>query len=136
MSSQNVTKLSRTVPLILVVDDNQDNLFFVSCILDALNLQCVLATTSRDAINQAINQQPNLILLDMVIPEMDGMEITRRLKQNSFTKNIPIVAVTGLTESEHQQAIKESGCDDYICKPFTIEEMEAKIVYFLNLCLI
>ena len=132
----NIARLHRTAPLILIVDDNQDNILFISFIVDALNLKHISANTSGDAINLAINEKPDLILLDMVMPDMDGMEVTRRLKNNSFTRHISIVAVTGLTLPEHQQAIKEAGCDDYICKPFSIEEVESKIASFLNLCLI
>lgn len=134
--NQKFCSLARIIPLILIVDDDRDNLLFVSCILDALNLDYIAATNSGEAINFAINKQPNLILLDMVMPEIDGVEITRRLKQNSFTQHIPIIAVTGLTLDKHKQIIKEAGCDEYICKPFLIEEMEEKIVSFLNLCLI
>lgn len=129
-------KLSRIIPLILIVDDNHDNLLFLSYILDNLNLKFVSATTSGDAISLAINKQPDLIFLDMVMPMLDGMEITRRLKQHSFTKDIPIVAVTGLTLPKHKQAIEEAGCDAYVCKPFLIEEIEDKIARFLKLCLI
>lgn len=133
---QNNDRLSRTTPLVLIVDDNQDNLLFISCILDSLNLEFISANDSGTAISLAINKQPDLILLDMVMPEIDGMEITRRLKQNSFTSKIPIVAVTGLTLPEHQEAIRKAGCDGYIGKPFLIEEVEMQITHFLNLCLI
>ena len=134
--NQKFCSLSRVVPLVLIVDDDRDNLLFISCILDALNLDYISAISSGEAINFAINQQPNLILLDIVMPEIDGMEITRRLKENSFTKHIPIVAVTGLTLDKHKQIIQEAGCDGYICKPFLIEEMEQTIASFLNICLI
>lgn len=134
--NQKFCSLFRVVPLVLIVDDDRDNLLFISCILDALNLNYVSAVTSGEAIGLAINKQPNLILLDMVMPEINGMEITRRLKENSFTRHIPIVAVTGLTLDKHKQIIQEAGCDGYICKPFLIEEMEETIASFLNLCLI
>ncbi len=133
---QNICELSRIIPLILIVDDNQDNLLFLSCILDSLNLRFVSAITSGEAISLAINKQPDLIFLDMVMPDIDGMEITRRLKHHSFTKDIPIVAVTGLTLPKHKKAIREAGCDAYICKPFLIEEIEKTLISFLNLCLI
>lgn len=128
--------LSRNIPLVLIVDDNKDNLLFIAYIVEALNLNHISAISSGDAISLAINKQPNLILLDVVMPKIDGMEITRRLKQNTSTKNIPVIAVTGLTRTKDQQAIKAAGCDDYICKPFLIQEMELKIIHFLNLCLI
>ncbi len=126
----------KNIPLVLAIDDDLDNLLFISYILDALNLKYVLADTSGDGISLAINQRPDLILLDIVMPKIDGVEITRRLKQNSVTKDIPIIAVTGLTRTKHREAIEVAGCNDYICKPFLIEDMETKIIRFLNLCLI
>ncbi|MCC0178258.1 response regulator [Waterburya agarophytonicola K14] len=132
---QDLSRL-RKIPLVLVVDDDPDNLFFIACIIDALNLKCICAQTGGSAIELAINHQPDLILLDMVMPEIDGMEITRRLKNNSFSYNIPILAVTGLTFPKHKEAMKKAGCDDYISKPCSIDELELKISYFLNLCLI
>lgn len=124
------------IPLVLAIDDDLDNLLFISYVLNALNLKYVLANTSGNGISLAINQRPDLILLDIVMPKIDGMEITRRLKQNSVTKDIPIIAVTGLTQIKHREAIEAAGCDDYICKPFLIEDLETKIIRFLNLCLI
>ena len=126
--------LLRIIPLVLIVDNDRDNLLFISYILDSLNIKHVSAITSTEGISLAINKQPDLILLDMVMPEMDGLEITRRLKKNTFTRHIPIIAVTGLTQVKHQEAIQEAGCDDYICKPFLIENMEQKIIHYLNLC--
>ncbi|MGD1918933.1 MAG: PleD family two-component system response regulator [Pleurocapsa sp.] len=134
--SQDNHRSSRIIPLVLIVDDNQDNLLFISCILDSLNIKFISADNSGAAISLAINEQPDLIFLDMVMPEIDGMEITRRLKQNSFTEKIPIVAVTGLTLPKHREAIERAGCNGYIGKPFLIEEVEAQITRFLNLCLI
>lgn len=127
---------TRNIPLVLVVDDDRDNLHFIKCILDALNLEYLVSKNGRNALDLAMNKLPNLILLDIMLPEMDGMEVSRSLKQNPLTKNIPIIAVTGLAFPHHRAAIKSAGCDDYICKPFFINELETKLSYFLNFCLV
>jgi CheY-like chemotaxis protein len=129
-------KSSRSIPLVLVVDDDRDNLLFIGYVLEALNIKYVVAMSGKNTLDLAMDKQPDLILLDIVMPEMNGMETTRLLKQNPFTKNIPVVAVTGLTLPEHRAAIKSAGCEDYICKPFIIDDLEAKLARFLNLSLV
>lgn len=130
-----VRKSSRSAPLVLIVDDNQDNLLFMSCILDALKLKYLIATNGRNALDLAMDNLPDLILLDIVMPEIDGMEITRLLKRNPLTSHIPVIAVTGLTLPQDQAAIKSAGCEDYLCKPFLINDFEAKLAGFVDLSL-
>lgn len=129
-------KSSRSIPLVLVVDDDRDNLLFIGYVLEALNIKYVVAMSGKNTLDLAMDKQPDLILLDIVMPEMNGMETTRLLKQNPFTKNIPVVAVTGLTLPEHRAAIESAGCEDYICKPFLIDNLETKLARFLNLSLV
>ncbi|BAZ46568.1 response regulator receiver protein [Chondrocystis sp. NIES-4102] len=135
MNSCNVQlqrKLPKSLSLTLVVDDDQDNLFFVSCILDNLKLKHIVSLSGKQAIDLAIEKSPDLILLDMVMPEINGLEITRLLKTNPITSHIPVIAVTGLAFPEQQTAIMAAGCADYICKPFLIQELESKLKYFLS----
>lgn len=129
-------KSSRDVPLVLIVDDDLDNIMFVGYVLDILGIEHLFAEDGESALNLAINRIPDLILLDMVMPEINGMEVTRLLKHNPLTAGIPIIAVTGLTLPQHRFAIKQAGCDDYISKPLLIEELEAKIANCLSFSLI
>jgi CheY-like chemotaxis protein len=122
---------SRIIPLVLVVDDDYDNLVFITHVLDILNVKHLAANKPKYALDLAKDWQPDLILLDMVMPELDGMQITRLLKANPSTAHIPIIAVTGLTLAKHKSAIEDAGCDDYISKPFLIEELETKIFHYL-----
>ena len=78
------------------------------------------------------DRTPDLILLDIVMPVLSGFEIVSQLKSNLFTRNIPVIAVTGLANSSEQAKIKSAGFDDYICKPFMIEEFENKLAKYLN----
>lgn len=79
---------------------------------------------------------PDLILLDIVLSEINGIEIARILKEDKLTNHIPIIAVTGLALANEREKIQQSGCDDYLCKPFLISELEAKIDSFLKQFLI
>ena len=134
MSCNSNTLLSRslrTLPLVLVVDDDRDNLVLIAHVLDILNLKHLAVSEAKNALDIAMDKQPDLILLDMVMPELDGMQITRLLKANPLTAHIPVIAVTGLTLPKHKSAIEDAGCDDYISKPFFIEELETKIIHHL-----
>jgi CheY-like chemotaxis protein len=122
----------KNIPLVLIVDDNFDNLLFVSCILESLSIKHLIAQNSHNAIDLAMDRVPDLILLDMVMPHIDGMEVTRLLKKNPQTAHIPIIAVTGLTLPEHQAEIMAAGCEDYLSKPFLIDDLEAKLARFLK----
>ncbi|HHP7232294.1 MAG TPA: PleD family two-component system response regulator [Xenococcaceae cyanobacterium] len=123
-------------PSILVVDNDRDNLLLASCIIEALGMQCVVTDDSEECFNLVNQLLPDVILLDIVMPKLNGLEITRKLKQNCHICNIPVIAVTGLTRPQDTSKIIEAGCDDYICKPYLIEELEAKIDRCLKLTLV
>lgn len=124
-------RYTRRTPLILLVDDDRDNLFLNANIVDFLNLNYLVATNAKNALDLAMDKRPDLILLDIVMPELDGLTTTRLLKACPLTNHIPIIAVTALTSSKHRTEIKNAGCDDYISKPFLIDELEAKINQYL-----
>lgn len=123
-------------PLILLVDDDCDNLFLTANVVNLLKLNYLVTTNPLNALDLAMDKQPDLILLDIVMPELDGLAITRALKSCPLTDHIPIIAVTGLTLPKHKSEIKNAGCDDYISKPFLIEELEAKINCHLHFNLV
>lgn len=118
-------------PLILIVDNDLDNLLFASCVIESLEIRCVVTDDSRKCLPLVRELLPDLILLDIVMPEIDGLEIARILKQSQKLANIPIIAVTGLTRPEDLERIAEAGCDACLAKPYLIEELEAKIWQFL-----
>lgn len=126
-------KRSLAVPSVLAVDDDRDNLHLIDYILEALNVKCYGICDSRKVLDLAVDKTPKLILLDIVMPNMSGFEIIKQLKSNLFTKNIPVIAITGLTDLGHQAKIKSAGFEDYIGKPFAIEELEEKLDKYLNL---
>lgn len=131
--SENLHYSSKSLPLVLVVEDDPDNIFLMSYILRSLKVRYIVAKDGKIAFDLVRDKLPNLILLDVVLPEINGIELACLLKTNPLTEAIPIIAVTGLTQPEHKAEIKKAGCEDYICKPFVISELEAKILDFLQL---
>ena len=125
-------KKVRKFPLVLVVDDNQDNLILAGATLDLMGIKPLIVRDGNTAIDIAIDRLPDLILLDIVMPDIDGITISRMLKKHPRTNHIPIVAVTGLTCEHHKEEIRGAGCDDYICKPYLIEDFESMVASFLK----
>jgi CheY-like chemotaxis protein len=129
-------KRSTIVPSVLAVDDDCDNLLLISYVLESLNCKCYGVSDSRKVLDLAVDRIPALILLDIVMPYMSGFEVISQLKSNLFTKNIPVIAVTGLTSPHDQAKIRSAGFQDYICKPFMLEKLEDKLAKYFNSCLV
>ena len=121
-----------SVPSVLAVDDDLDNLYLISYVLEATNFRYYGVSDSRSVFDLAVDKAPNLILLDIVMPYLSGFDVIKQLKSNIVTRNIPVIAVTGLVSLSHEAKIKSVGFDDYICKPFSVEELEAKIAKHLG----
>lgn len=117
-------------PLILIVDNDRDNLLLASCVIESIGINCVVADNGKECLDLVFKLLPSLILLDIVMPNINGLEIIEIIKQNKTTTHIPIIAVTGLTRVKDRNKIIAAGCDDYLVKPYFIEELEAKILNF------
>lgn len=123
----------KTEDLILVVDDNQDNLQLLSDMLDMEGYGVCLASSGLQALALAKTDSPALILLDIIMPGMDGVEVCRNLKKDPLLKNIPVIFLSGLdSTSQKVQAFRE-GAVDYITKPFQVEEVLARVHTHLQL---
>lgn len=118
-------------PLVLAVDDDEDNLLLLMEVLTSLSCTVITATSGQQAFNLALEQQPALILLDVMLPDINGVEIVRQLKQNLQTITIPVIAVTALARQEDRDRLFLAGCDDYISKPYMLDDLEAVIQYHL-----
>lgn len=114
-------------PLVLAVDDNEDNLQLLSQLLMLCQCSVITATNGETAILKAKNFQPNLILLDMMLPDISGIEVTKCLKLDSQTKRIPIVAVTAMARIEDLDRFVFAGCVECVIKPYNIDDLEAII---------
>ena len=120
-------------PLILIVDDIFENLKVIGSILMIKKYNIIPASNGNMAIEIATSELPDLILLDIQMPEMDGFEVCRKLKENPKTKNIPIIFLTAKTETENIVYGFEIGGDDYITKPFEPKEMLERVNTHLQL---
>ncbi|MGF1481380.1 MAG: PleD family two-component system response regulator [Cyanophyceae cyanobacterium] len=120
---------SQKPSLILVVDDNEEQLLLISYALLSFNYSnytFVAALDAHTALSIARDQQPALILLDIVMPEVSGIELVQELKQDGRTQDIPIVAVTALAKEE-QEFLLAWGCNDCLTKPYLISQLKAVI---------
>jgi len=113
--------------LVLVVDDVPENLAVLHDALDESGFTVLVANNGEAALQRAAEAQPDIILLDAIMPGMDGFDACRRLKANLATRHIPVVFMTGLTEAEHVVAAFEAGGNDYVTKPLRTGEVLARI---------
>lgn len=102
---------------ILIVDDNPTNLKLVTYLMQQHGYEVTTAGDANDAITSIRNTPPDLILMDVQLPGIDGLELTRRLKADPLTKPIVIIAVTAYAMKGDQEKALEAGCDDYVTKP-------------------
>lgn len=107
----------------LIVEDNALNLKLLNDILEYRGYRILSTTSGEAALDLAARETPDVILMDIQLPDVSGIEATRRLKANAKTKSIPIIAVTAFAMSGDQAAILASGCNEYISKPFNVTEL-------------
>jgi CheY-like chemotaxis protein len=117
---------------ILVIEDNEDNLQLVRFFLERLGHSVLAAYDGLTGMETARREQPDLILLDMGIPEIDGWELAGKLKQDPETKAIPLVALTAYTLPGDKRRALQSGCDGYITKPINVAGFGDEIARFLK----
>jgi two-component system cell cycle response regulator DivK len=115
---------------ILVVEDQEDNRCIVRDLLTSVGYEIVEAVTGEDGVRMAETHVPDLILMDIQLPGIDGYEATRRIKANMTLQQIPIIAVTSYALSGDDVKAFEAGCDAYVSKPFSPRALLAKIREF------
>ena len=113
--------------VVLIVDDVPDNLSVLHDALDESGYTVLVATSGEAALQRARQALPDIVLLDAMMPGMDGFEVARRLKASPETAHIPIIFMTGLTETEHLVAALEAGGVDYVTKPIKPKEVMARM---------
>jgi two-component system, cell cycle response regulator DivK len=117
---------------ILLVEDNEMNRDMLSRRLERKGYQVVIAVDGQQAIDFANAQKPDLILMDMSLPVVDGWEATRQLKAGNATKQIPIIALTAHAMPADERKSREAGCDDYDTKPIELPRLLEKMEVLLN----
>ncbi len=119
---------------ILVIDDDPTNLQILFDYLKEAGFKTLLATGGNRAIRQLEQSRPDLILLDVMMPGLDGFETCRRLKANEATKEIPVIFMTALSDIESKVKGFEVGIVDYVTKPFQQEEILARVTAHITIC--
>jgi DNA-binding response OmpR family regulator len=100
--------------------------------LEMEGFQVLVSFNGEDALNQARNENPDLILLDIMLPKLDGYKVCRLLKFDERYKHIPILMLTAKTQARDKQTGMETGADEYITKPFDIDQLMEKVKSYLN----
>ncbi|MCG8615903.1 MAG: response regulator [Desulfobacterales bacterium] len=123
-------------PLILIVDDNLKNLQFLGALLKKNGYEVGIAEDGFKAIAFLEDTKPDLILLDIMMPGMDGYEVCQKIKQDPFTMSIPVIFLTAKSENDDLIKAFESGCVDYIKKPFNSLELLARVKTHVEITLL
>jgi DNA-binding response OmpR family regulator len=119
-------------PLVLVAEDDEDILELISLILERSGYEVIRAADGEEALGLARSERPVLVMLDVMMPRLDGYEVTRRLRQDEATAGIPILLVTARVQDGDVQRGFEAGADDYLRKPFSPEELESRLQAILD----
>jgi len=117
---------------VLIVEDHLDLLDILTLQMEEMGFAVTSATNGIEAVEKAIEEKPHLILMDIMLPGIDGLEATRRIRSNPEAKEIPILAATAITNKSQLREYIEAGCNDVIVKPFTAEDLQEKIQAVLD----
>ena len=123
---------SREQPLVLVVEDYQDAREMYAAYLQFSGFDVAEAGNGIEAVEKTRELLPDIVLMDLALPRMDGWEATRRLKNDDLTRHIPIVALTGHALAGHAEGAREAGCDAFVTKPCLPDALVAEIQRMLS----
>jgi two-component system, cell cycle response regulator DivK len=115
------------VARVLIVEDNPANMTLAIFLLESVGHTVLRAMDAEAGLTLARDEQPDLILMDIQLPNMDGLEATALLKRDAATRAIPVIALTALAMKGDEERIRAAGCDDYIAKPMRYQEFLAAI---------
>jgi two-component system, cell cycle response regulator DivK len=112
---------------VLVVEDNEDNMTLIVDVLQSLDYEVLQAKDGEQGVTMATNMIPDVILMDLSLPRMDGWTATKTIKQNQDLHHIPIIALTAHAMVGDRERALAAGCDDYISKPINLQELAGKL---------
>ena len=118
---------------ILYVEDNPDNVYMLTRRLKKKGFEVLVAEDGQQGVEMALSELPDLILMDLSLPIMDGWEATKNIKANEKGKNIPIIALSAHAMEEHKKSAMKAGCNDYDTKPVDLKRLMSKISQFLKI---
>ena len=116
---------------ILIVEDNPQNMRLLEMVLRARNYALVKATDGEEALDVAMRERPDLIIMDIQLPKLNGLEVTRKLRETPDLRHTPIIGVTAYAMKGDKERIIESGCDAYLSKPINTRELPEVISQML-----
>jgi DNA-binding response OmpR family regulator len=114
-------------PLVLVADDDPDILSLVTLRLERSGYEVVTASDGAEALSAALDRAPDLALLDVMMPKLDGYEVTERLRDNDSTRRMPVILLTARVQEVDIARGIEAGADDYVRKPFSTHELRDRV---------
>ncbi len=117
---------------VLVVEDNEKNMYLIGFILERMGLSVIRASTGEEGVERALTDRPDLVLMDIQLPGIDGQEATRRIRRSDAGKNVPIVAITSYAMAGDRERLLAAGCSGYIEKPINPETIMTEIASFLG----
>lgn len=117
---------------VMVVEDNEKNRKLMRVVLRAKGYNIIEATTGEEALNLLKNQKPDIILMDIQLPGIDGLTLIKQIKASAITKDIPIIAVTAYAMKGDEQKILETGCNAYVSKPVNTQELPLIVEKYIN----
>ena len=115
---------------ILYVEDNEDNVYMLKNRLSRAGFSVIVATDGTQGVTMATSEQPDLILMDLTLPDINGEEATRRLKADPATKSIPVIALTANAMASDRERAIAAGCDEFETKPVDMPRLLGKIAAF------
>ena len=119
--------------LILIGEDEPDNQLIMQTVVESLvGARAEVASDGLAVLASVERERPRMILLDLMMPGLDGFQVTRQLKSDPLTADIPIVAVSALARPDDREAALAAGCDNFVRKPFELDELEALINSYLQ----
>jgi two-component system cell cycle response regulator DivK len=117
---------------ILIVEDNQANMMFLNDLLEAKGYQTLQSANGDDALELTRRHSPDLILMDIQLPGLSGLDVTKILKADDAFKHIPIIAVTAFAMKGDEERIRKAGCDDFVSKPVSMSALLDAIASFIG----
>jgi DNA-binding response OmpR family regulator len=124
--------VSEPTPLILIADDDADIRSLVAFRLERAGYEVVQASDGEHALQLALERPPDLAVLDVMMPRLTGIEVTRRLRENEDTRRIPVILLTARVQEADVAAGFEAGADDYLKKPFSPQELRSRVQAILG----
>ena len=117
---------------ILVVEDDYLNMKLFCDLIEAHGYRVIPARTGKEALDAVAAHHLDLIVMDIQLPDISGLEVARRIKKDSATKSIPIIAVTALAQAKDSARIRNAGCDEYLTKPVSVDRLVSAVKRFLG----